>query len=420
MASVASIIRSLGRIPGMIGGAFVDEEPIMRPGMRRDSLRIPGVRPYDDAEVPGMVGVRMSDLADDAEVSDVETPTGSLEQVGVRRRPSRLARGLGEALAGTADRFVTAMNAPVRGNAVGTIGQFTGAVGAIRDEQERRDMRDYSMNRQQEQDAQRAEMHGAQMDRWAADAERDRAMAQYQQYKAANPTKAEQYRQFLEVAIGQYGMTPVQANAAWSNQYDPSAKPTPPPNTVESVYARELAENPDPDRRAAALKELSAAATAKRGVPFMRPITADTEAGKRVFDIQRLPDGSLGEPKAIDLPFARPQRPAPSRQPRSATPGQARSMQGKALASEILAQNGGDPKRALAAAAADPRVQPYLAEVTKELQALAGNQQRLSKGESSPEDRLNKALERLAGPAPVKVTTPPFVAPSKKSGNPYR
>lgn len=387
---LADIMRALG---GAVAGPFVDQQPILRERMRRDQLMIPG---------PGGTGGFAGPLGD---MYDVETPTGDIEEIGSRTVPSGLTRRLQSAAPGILRAALVGATTPTRH--VGTGNQILGSMMAALDDRQNQDMIGYNMRRQQQQDAERSQMHQAQMDRYAADAERDRAMAQFQMSRADKPTLADEYQRFLQVAIGEYGMTIPQANAAWAKQYNPADKPPPPPTSLEGAWARSLG---DPESSAQAQSAYEAAQRAKQKPPaFQRPLVFQTPQGAKLVFPSKLPEGGVGY-ESTDVPFERPPAAAPRARAaaglRLMTPTQARAAQVNTVASQILRDAGGDVDKAVAAAVSDARAANILADVTRVLESSRSRKK-------AADGILNaESLSKILGDGPKGGSAPKGASPA--------
>lgn len=235
MAGLASILRMLGGIPGRLDEAQYEHTPEYRERMAR------------------------MDLGEDLGEADV--PTGDMEPVG-EKRTGRLSKFgnftkgvLPEMLRGA---LVAASN-PTPGK-VGTAGDIFGAIGAVSDDKQNRDMLQYKIDRQLEQDAMDRRLNEAKARDYEAQADFNQWRTQQAvtaKPKAEKPTKSQQvdeqiglFRRVmkrdpnereLQTILGTHGP-----------QYDVRGE--------ESVWAQLLAKASTPEERDAVLAQQAAAA----------------------------------------------------------------------------------------------------------------------------------------------------------------
>lgn len=174
MASLAGILRFMGGIPGRMREAQYEHEPVYRE--RRERL----------------------DLGDD--LGEADFPTGDLEPAGEKRtgRLSKFGKFTKEALPQILRGALVAAANPTPGK-VGTAADIFGAIGAVGEDKQNRDMLAYKIQRQLEQDNMDRRLNDAKARDYEAQADYNQWRTQQavtgKQGKPIPPSKLEMYKE---------------------------------------------------------------------------------------------------------------------------------------------------------------------------------------------------------------------------------
>lgn len=181
MASLAGILRFMGGIPGRMREAQYEHEPVYRE--RRESL----------------------DLGDD--LGEADFPTGDLEPVGEKRtgKLSKFGKFTKEALPQILRGALVAAANPTPGK-VGTAADIFGAIGAVGEDKQNRDMLAYKIERQLEQDNMDRRLNEAKARDYEAQADYNQWRTQQavtgKQGKPIPPSKLDMYKEAFQYYKG--------------------------------------------------------------------------------------------------------------------------------------------------------------------------------------------------------------------------
>lgn len=383
---LASILRMLGGIPGRLNEAQYEHSPEYRERMAQ------------------------LDLGEDLGEADV--PTGDLEPMG-EKRTGRLSKfgkftkgAMPEMLRGA---LVAAAN-PTPGK-VGTAADIFGAIGAVSEDKNNRDMLSYKIGRQLEQDQMDRRLNEAKARDYEAQADLNQWRTQQtvagRGAKPEKPTKSQQVDEqvalFRRVMKREPNERELQTMLGTHGpQYDVRGE--------ETVWAQLLQKATTPEERNAILEQQAAAerkkasaksaGTAEGKAPFMRPFAFNTDAGAKLVRPSFM-NGKLSGVEEQDVAF-NPRKAAP----RKATASDEKLSREKTISgivNRILKEDSsGKPENALRNLQQfyenDPEVQQYKAEVMARLQKLVQGQGTSAKAEQSI-DLFDRAKARKQGKA---------------------
>lgn len=360
MPGLRDILRAIGSLPGRLEGAMYETEPIFRPRRNTGSMRIPGIGGEDEEFTPG---------------------TGEMEEVGKRRtgRMSKFGSFVQNQLPEIIRAGVVAAGSPTPG-AIGSAQDIFGALKAVGDDRNRRDMLRYQMQRQAEEDAmKRAEfeqgsrLNDARIKDYEAQAQRQSALANA-------PSKEQQVAARiaeLEKVFGRPLTDREKQTVAGLMQPGYDARPQAAPSRLSGVISQQMArldpESPTYQQDYARLESMyKEALEREQGMkfgegrkPFQRPILAK-EIGAWLAAPDKITPGTsvpvVGPEGKPTGPF---KRPATQQQTKVTAADRKQTRQEKisAVANALLQEFDGDRAKAAAAAVKDKRAQGLVKEV---------------------------------------------------------
>lgn len=396
MPGLRDILRAIGSLPGRLEGAMYETEPIFRERRNMGSMRIPGIGGEDEEFTPG---------------------TGEMEEVGKRRtgRMSKFGSFVQNQLPEIIRAGVVAAGSPTPG-AIGSAQDIFGALKAVGDDRNRRDMLRYQMQRQAEEDAmKRAEFEqGSRLnDARIKDYE---AQAAYRSTPRPGSDPTEKVTAMIKLWRERFGEDPPKEYVAtWTGAMQPGyvARPQAAPARLSGVISQQMArldpESPTYQQDYARLESMyKEALEREQGMkfgegrkPFQRPILAKEIGAWLAAPDKITPGTSIPVVGLEGKPTGPFKRPATQQQTKVTAADRKQTRQEKisAVANALLQEFDGDRAKAAAAAVKDKRAQGLVKEVQDYLVPP-------QKGKSKPsaEDEMKALAEAITGKKPTTTT----------------